>query len=88
VGSISYAIPVAGQPNATEYVKVATALQTLLTAFNGSIDAIIEVVCARLSGIPVPPVSPDEVRRAWVRQRDAFPGPPPGFFDESGPGDA
>lgn len=36
-------------------------------------DGFIRVICERLDSLPVPPVSSDEVRRAWARQRGAMP---------------
>ena len=32
-------------------------------------DDFIDLLCIRLSELPIPPVHPDEVRRAWTRQR-------------------
>ena len=43
-------------------------------------DGFINLLCERLASLPVPPVDPDEVRRAWDKQRSQMPGPPPGFF--------
>jgi len=40
-------------------------------------DGFIRVVCQRLDSLQIPPVSSDEVRRAWLRQREAVPGPAP-----------
>jgi hypothetical protein len=41
-------------------------------------DAFVEMVCARLASLPSSTVSPDEVRRAWAKQREALPKQPDG----------
>jgi hypothetical protein len=46
-------------------------------------DDFIALVCQRLAQLPIPPVSPGEVERAWQRQTDSFPGPPTGSFGSS-----